>query len=41
MKAEQLKKVPFPACTEECETITHFGVGECENVCPFKFLNKE
>ncbi len=34
-KTEQF--VPFPDCSENCEAVKYFGVGECENICPSRF----
>jgi hypothetical protein len=37
MKAYNLKNIPFPACAHNCEALKHFGVCECESICPWKF----
>lgn len=33
---EELKYLPFPACTKKCSAIDELGVSDCENICPSK-----
>lgn len=35
--AEEQRSLPFPDCARDCAAVEHFGVGECEDVCPYKF----
>ena len=35
--AENLTDIPFPDCAKDCAAVEYLGVGECEDVCPFKF----
>jgi len=32
-----LKGVPFPRCSDECDLVYAYGVCECEAACPEKF----
>jgi len=38
--AENLTDIPFPDCAKDCAAVEYLGVGECEDVCPFKFSAK-
>ena len=29
--------IPFPDCVRSCDVVPHFGVSECESICPYKF----
>jgi len=33
------KKDKFPNCAKNCEAVKMLGAGECESVCPQKFIN--
>jgi len=35
--ADELKHISFPECYKDCKAAEYLGVGECENVCQFKF----
>lgn len=32
-----MKEITFPNCARKCELFKHFGVSECESLCPSKF----
>jgi hypothetical protein len=34
---DQQKDTPFPMCARRCAPLQHFGVCECEALCPHKF----
>jgi hypothetical protein len=36
--AENLAAVAFPDCASRCLAVEYLGVGECEAVCPGKFV---
>ena len=38
--ASELKMIPFPECAKTCSAVKHFGVCECEGLCPWKFDNE-
>jgi hypothetical protein len=33
-------KISFPKCTTNCDVIKELGAGECESICPEKFLDE-
>jgi len=37
MRADELNNIPFSKCYDICLAGELLGVGECENVCAFKF----
>ena len=37
MRTDELKTIPFPDCTTDCELVEMIGVGECESACGWKF----
>ena len=39
-KKEKRRELPFPECFKYCLAVELLGVGECENVCPEKFKEK-
>ena len=39
-KKEKRRELPFPECFKYCSAVELLGVGECENVCPEKFKEK-
>lgn len=38
--AIDLHEVPWPVCASKCLAIEYLGCGECESVCPFKFVKE-
>ena len=40
MSVKWLKDVKFPDCYSKCKVVKYLGCGECESVCPDKFLQE-
>lgn len=38
--ASELSLIQFPDCYNKCKAGQHFGVGECDSICPYKFDDK-
>jgi len=41
MKPNELRELPFPDCSKDCEAIEYFGAGECDSICSEKFPEEE
>ena len=37
MKDNELRDIPFPECSVNCEMLPLLGASECDSVCPEKF----